>query len=449
MTGLRRLRAALRHPISRNVISLYWLQIAQFIVPIVTLPYVARVLEPSSFGLVVFSQSFAFVLILFIDWGFGFTGTRSVAESQDDPGALARIVQRVRGGQLLLAFASVPVTVAAVLFVVRLNHHPGFVAMAWIAAVSSALVPAWFFVGIEQPRMMARVQLGLRALGAVLTLLLVRGPGDAWIVMALFSASSVLGWLVGDVMLYRRVAFRRPVLRSSFSEVRHASTLFVGMVGAALYGTFNVLLLGVLRGPVDVAHFGAAERIVRVSLTMLGPIGMAVLPRLIALQAAGRRERARRLLVSTMAATAVPVLLVTAGFIVLAPTIITIIYGHDFVHDSAPILRVLALIIPVGLTGVSFGAWLITQHRDRICTIIVLVAGLFNLALGSVLTLRFGPIGMAWSVVAAEAVAALGGFLVVVHDSRHPKEDVPSWLSPTQAQMAAAAEASRVGSSPS
>jgi PST family polysaccharide transporter len=448
MSKLARLRTALRHPISKNVISLYWLQIAQFLVPVVTLPYVARVLEPSSFGLVVFSQGFAFVLILFIDWGFGFTGTRSVAEGQNDPDVLARTVQRVRGGQLLLAAMSLPVTVAGALFVARLHDHPGFVALAWVAAVASALVPSWFFIGIEQPRVVARVQLTLRAVGAALTFLLVRGPGDAWIVMALFTASSVAGWAAGDLMMYRKVRFLRPALRGSLTEIRHASALFVGMVGAALYGTFNVLLLGVLRGPLDVAHFGAAERIVRVSLTMLSPIGMAVLPRLISLQAAGRRERARRLLVTTMAGTAVPVLLYTAGLVILAPTIITIIYGHDFVDTSAPILRVLALIIPVGLTGVSFGAWLITQHRDRICTIIVIVAGLFNLALGSVLTLAYGPLGMAWSVVAAEAVAALGGFMVVVYDSRHPQADIPSWLTPDQVQMAAAAEAAQIGSAP-
>jgi Na+-driven multidrug efflux pump len=98
----------------------------------------------------------------------------------------------------------------------------------------------------------------------------------------------------------------------------------------------------------------------------------------------------------------------------------------------------MALMIPIGLTGVSFGAWLITQHRDRICTIIVLTAGLFNIALGSVLTLSFGPIGMAWSVVAAEGVAALGGLLVVTRDSR--RRDVPARLESPPPRVAVPAE---------
>jgi PST family polysaccharide transporter len=425
MTVLRRVSAVRRHPVSRNVISLYWLQIAQFIVPIVTLPYMARVLNPAAFGLVVFTQGFAFVLIMFIDWGFGFTGTRSIAENQGNRDGLSKVVQRVRGGQLLLAAASLPVTVAGMLFVTKLNHHPGFVMMAWVAAVATALVPVWFFVGLERPQQLARIQIALRALGAVLTLLLVKDPEDAWIVMALFAAASLVGWVVGDVMMYRQVAFRRPHVRESLAEIRHATTLFLGMIGVALYGTFNVLILGVLRDNADVAHFGAAERVVRVSLSMLGPIGTAVLPRLIALQAAGRRERARTLLVVMAAASAVPVLMLSAAFALFAPTIIRIIYGDPFVDASAPILRVLALMLPICLIGVSFGTWLITQHRDRVCTIIVLTAGAFNIALGSVLTLSSGPRGMAWSVVAAEGVAALGGMFVVTRDGRRRRVRVP------------------------
>src|SRR5512132_880740 len=107
VTVLKRILIAIRHPVGQNVIGLYAMQLAQFIVPLVTLPYVARVLEPSAFGLVVFSQGFALLLVVFIDWGFGFTGTRSAAENQTDPDGLSNIVHRVRGAQVLLAAMSV------------------------------------------------------------------------------------------------------------------------------------------------------------------------------------------------------------------------------------------------------------------------------------------------------------------------------------------------------
>jgi PST family polysaccharide transporter len=194
--------------------------------------------------------------------------------------------------------------------------------------------------------------------------------------------------------------------------------IFVGAIGATLYTSFNVVLLGVFEPSAEVAHFGAAERVVRVSLTVLGPIGIAVFPRLVALHSAGNRERARQLLIVMIAAAAVPALFITAGLALFAPTVIGVIYGRQFVDAAVPILRVLVLVIPVGVTAVAFGAWLIMQHKDRVAVVIVLRAGLVNVVLGCLLTVSFGPIGMAWSVVVAEATVALGLMLAVRRDGR-------------------------------
>jgi PST family polysaccharide transporter len=418
---LKRLRTVLRHPVSRNVIGLYWMQIATFIVPIITLPYVARVLRPSAFGLVVFSQGFAFVLVVLIDWGFGFTGMRSTAESRSDANELSAVAQHVRGGQLLLSTVSVPVALTALLLVPKMTQHPEFLVLAWVAAVATGLSPGWFFLGTERMPVMAGIQLAFRVIGAGLTFLLVKGPGDAWIVMALFAASAVGSLAAADMMMYRRIEFRLPQWRLSARAIRHATSIFVATFAATMYTAFNVVLLGLLQPSAAVAHFGAAERLVRVAITVLGPIGVAIAPRMIASQAAGDHERARRLLMIAAAASAVPGLLLTGGLALFAPLIIRVIYGHRFVHASVPILRVLVLIIPINIVGVVFGAWLITLHQDRLVARIVLSAGIANVALGCVLTPLLGPIGMAWSVVAAEATAAVGGIYTVKRNSRRAR----------------------------
>src|SRR5215469_13674638 len=99
---------------------------ATFFVPLITIPYLARVLGPSAFGLVVFSQGFAFVLVVVIDWGFGFTALRSTAEGRSDAEELSGVVQRVRGAQLLLCTVSVPVALAALLLIPKMSQHPEF-----------------------------------------------------------------------------------------------------------------------------------------------------------------------------------------------------------------------------------------------------------------------------------------------------------------------------------
>lgn len=430
---LQRLRTALRHPVSRNVVALYGVQLATFVIPLLTLPYVARVLEPSALGLVIFAQGFAFALMAFIDWGFGLTGVRSVASVQNDPEALAGVVQRVRGAQLALTALSALFALSALLLVPNMRDNPEFLVLAYVAAATTGLAPDWFFLGIERMRVMAIIQLGFRAVGAALTFVLVKSPDDAWIVMALFAAASVGSLLVSDVMMYRRVEFRRPRWRSSLQEIRHGSMIFVATLAVTLYTAFNVVLLGFFASSAEVAHFGAGERLVRVAITLLGPVGAAVIPRMTALHVEGQTERAKRLLVIALAVCTLPAIAITLVLVVFGTPIIRLIYGEAFVDDAVPILRVLALIIPINVVAVVVGVWLMTQHRDRLVTAIALLAGVSNVVLGCILASQYGGLGMAWAVIAAEGVAAVGGLAAITWSARRRARPAPVSPAPATA----------------
>jgi PST family polysaccharide transporter len=417
--GTRRsVRSAIRHPIAQNVIGLYVLQMATFVVPLLTLPYVARVLSPTDFGLVVFSQGFAFVLNTYIDWGFTYDGVRQVAAKRDDPAALSKVVERTRGAQLLLSAASLPIVLVVLLVVPKFAEHPLYLLLAWIAGVAGGLAPIWFFMGMEKMRLSSLISLGFRFLGAGLTFVFVKNAGDAWVVLTLFAGSAVVTLICLDLRMYRYVRFSLPKFTECWSAVRRAALLFVGTVAATLYTAFNVVLVGLFEPAAEVAQFGAAERVLRVSLQVLAPLGAAVYPRLAALQSSQEHDRARRLLAKAgVAATGIGLLL-AAGLAAFAPLIIHLLFGQRFVHSSAPILRILVLIIPISIIGAIAGSWLVTLHMDRKVVTIVLRAGVFNVALGCLLTPLFGPMGMAWSVVCAEAVAA-GGAIIAVLDTRH------------------------------
>jgi polysaccharide transporter, PST family len=416
----RRARDVIRHPITQNVFGLYVLQLGTFAVPLITLPYIVRVLHPAEFGLVVFSQGFSFFLALCIDWGFTPDGVRQVAASRDDPAALSDVVRRVLGAQVLLAAASAPITLALLFAVPKFAAHPLYLLFAWIAAAANGLAPNWFFMGIEKLRLSSLISLAFRVLGAGLTFAFVNGPGQAWIVLALFAGSALAALLSLSVRMFRYVRVSIPRLTESWAAIRHASTLFVATVAVSLYVAVNVVLVGLFEPAAVVAHYGAAERVVRVSLTVLGPIGTAVYPRLAFLQASRHHDRARQLLGVTAALMALGGVLLAAILAVFAPLIIHIIFGSEFVSPSVPILRVLVGVIPLSIVGGITGSWLITLHMDRRATIIVLRAGLLNVALACVLTPLFGAIGTASSVVCAEAVATGGTVLAVLGTQREP-----------------------------
>src|SRR5512134_3862244 len=103
----------LGHPIVRNALSLYGVQAAEMLLPLIAVPYLARVLRPEGWGLVVFAQSFAGWLSLLLEYGFNLSATREIARHRDRPAELTRIISGVTGAVVLLALLSAAAALVA------------------------------------------------------------------------------------------------------------------------------------------------------------------------------------------------------------------------------------------------------------------------------------------------------------------------------------------------
>ncbi len=413
----------LRHPISQNALALYWVQIATFVVPLVTLPYLSRVLEPEGFGLVVFAQSFSFILGLVVNFGFDGTATREAAAHRDEPGALGELVARVQGAKLLLVGLSALVALVALAFVSKMHEHPGFLLFAWIAAVGQGLGPGWLFIGLERVRLPAVIQLSSRIITAALTFVVVQGRGDGIWVLVLYAVGTMTGSVITNALMYRIVPALRPRLSASLAALRESWVLFVGLTGVTLYTSANVVVLGLFVANAQVAHFGAAERIVRAAVSALGPVAVAVYPRLAFLHASDEPERARRLAWITIAVLGGVGLVAAVVLALLAPVIIPVVYGPGF-REAVDVLRVLAFIIPpISVGGALAAGWMLALRMDRKITKVILRAGVLNILLGCLAAPLFGPLGMAACVLVAELVV-LGGCLYEIRRQEAGTEGV-------------------------
>lgn len=399
MSPFRRLARATRHPVAQNALALNLVQAGNLFVPLVTLPYTSRVLGSDAFGLVAFSQSLSFVLGIVITWGLDGWGARDAAVLRDDRPRLSALVAQVTGARLLLSAAALAVAMG----IAVLEGEPLFVGLAWVAAAATGLNPNWFFIGIERLRLVAVASLVLRVVAAALTFALVEDEADAWVVMALFSASAVATAAFAVTMLLRRVDLHRPRVRPALSAIRSSGPLFVGTAGISLYTAMNVVLIGILGTRTEVAYFSAAERIVRACMQLTGPVSVAMYPRVTYLDASGDRSRALRLLFTGGAIVAGASAVAAAGLLALAPVIIELVYGAAFA-EAADVLRVMAPILPVASVTLVAGIWLMAQRLDKRVMWVTIAAGVLNVALAPYLVHRAGAVGMGVSVLTAEIV---------------------------------------------
>jgi len=319
----------------------------------------------------------------------------------------------VQAAKLCLSAGSAILAVVALFAVPIFRDHPGYLALALAAAIAQGFDPTWYFTGVERLRLVSGISVGNRAVATALTILLVQGRGDGWIVLALWAAGTALVTATMTALMYRELRWRAPRRSDVRWALGESWRLFIGGTALTLYTSANAFLLGILSSATQAAFFSTAEKLVRAAPRAFSPLTTAVYPRIGNLVARGEEQRAARLTKLTLLLLAAISTAISVVLFAAARPIITTLYGNGF-DASVQILRILALILPMEAIGGGLAnLQLLTHHRDRDVVLIVVVSGLVNVGLALLLAPAHGGLGMAWGLVGVEGLALAGTLLAV------------------------------------
>lgn len=152
-------------PTGQNLLSLYRVTAAGYLFPLLTLPYLARVLGLSGFGALAMVQSLAQYLSLAVEYGFTLSATREVARFRSHRARLAQILSEVLSARLLLALAVAVLAYVLGLFVPALRAKEALLWAGVFWAVAWGMSPVWYFQGKERLRKVALLEVVAKALG--------------------------------------------------------------------------------------------------------------------------------------------------------------------------------------------------------------------------------------------------------------------------------------------
>jgi PST family polysaccharide transporter len=391
--------------------SLYGAQAANALVPLLLLPYLARVLHAQAWGMVLIAQAFGAWGGILIDYGFNLSATRSLARAAD-AGERAAIVSAVLGAKALIALLLMPAALAAYFFVGGLHDQPAYLAAGIVLALLQGFDLMWYFQGIERPGPYARLVGLSRLLMLPATVLLVRAPGDGLVALVVQAVAMLALLLLGLATLVRALPLRLPAMAAVRQELARGWSMFVFRSFASLYTTANTVILGLFAGPLIVGVYGSAEKITRQGLSLLSPVAQASFPRISRLVhhdhgAAVQHARTSLLIMSAVGLAAC--IAVWAG----APLIVALLLGPGY-EAVVPVMRILAPMVPlVAISNVLGIQWMVPLGLDGLFNRVIIAGGLLNLALAALLAPRLGAGGMAIAVVSAEALVTAAMVLTI------------------------------------
>jgi len=398
------LNKARKHPVGKNAAATYSIHIANYVLPLVIVPYLVRTLGPREYGVVAFGQGLVSCIAPLTEYGFTYSATRQISVQRDDPMAVSRTVSTVLATKALLSLGGLVLLGALIVSVSHFREMAALLIVLYGVVLGNALFPTWLFLGMERMPIVSVVNLAVRSAVVVGVFITVRTTQDGIIYAGITSIGSLGAGLVGAVLAFALlgVQLTTPSWLDIKNALRDGFPLFISTASITMYTAGNAFVLGLLSTPVAVGYFSAGEKVVKAVTALSGPLAQATYPRISRLASLTTEEALgwARLILWGMSLLG---LFASVSILAGASWIANLVLGPDF-QSSVHIIRILSplplLVFASNALGVQT---MLPLGRDRAFTAIVVSAGLVNILLAFVFVPVWREIGMAVAVLSSEA----------------------------------------------
>lgn len=387
-----------------NVASLFSVQIANFLLPLLTVPYVVRIIGPDKLGLLNFSQAYVTYFSLLINYGFDMAAVRAIAANRADKAATNRIFSQVMAGKALLWVLSTIVFTIVTLTNSEFKGHLFLHVCTYLVCIGTVLSPFWLYQAMEDLGRVAIFNLAVKLIFSFSVLLFIRQADDYVYQNLAISVSQILISIVAIWVAIRRfdIQFAWPTAAELRTRFREDRTLFFSSVMITVYASSNVFLLGLLSLPYNVGIYSAGTRLESMTESFVGlALNQAFFP--IVAQAFGQgQEQGLRMVRTTFFPLFILMALVSAGLWLVGPFALTLLYGAKF-QGAASILRVVAFLpLIIGLSNLLGLHTMLNLRMDRAFFVVTVVGSVVGLGLNMLLIPRFAHLGAAYTLVLTE-----------------------------------------------
>ncbi len=408
---LRLFATETRKKLFENFLSLSFLQAANYLFPLITLPYLVRVLGPEKYGLISFAQAFIGYFQILTDYGFNLSATREISIHRENREKVSEIFSSVMLIKSFLLLVSFLIMSIIIFFFGKFRQDWLIYYLTFGVVLGQTLFPVWFFQGMERMKYITFLNIIAKLIFTISIFVFIRRESDYLYVPLLNS----LGFIVAGILALRIVfrdfwiKFKLPGLDSIKHHLKEGWYIFISMVAISAYTVSNTFILGLFTNNTIVGYYSAAERIIKAILGLLAPISQTIYPHISKLvneskEASIRFIRKMILLIGCLSFVLSLLIFIFADFIV------KIILGSQYT-ESIVILRILAFLpFIVGLSNLFAVQGIMAYGNYSIIPRLTFAGAFTNITLVLLLVNSLEAIGVALSVVIAEIVVTSASF---------------------------------------
>lgn len=386
-----------------NFMSLSVLRGFQFVIPLITLPYLVKTIGIEKFGLVNFAMSLSLYFVGVIQFGFGITATREIARHRDSPDKLEQIYSATLAASIILALVSILLFGLIVLSFDMFNRNLNLYLFTIVYIVFQSLFPLWFFQGMERMKYIAFLSLGTSTIFLVSLFTFVKQEDDFILVPLLNAIAAFVTFVVAITLIKKKfkVNLTCPQLQEVKSVYQNGRHAFVTQFVPNIYINTATFLLGAFANNTAVGLFSAATKIIDALCSIVYVFSNAFLPFL------SRNIEGHKFFQKLMLAVGSGIALI---LIFTANYITRFMYGA--IDEVVTLyIQLLALTIPLVFAQVTFGQnYLMLVGQEKAYKNIVLTFSLLSLAFSLPMIYFYGAWGSICTLIFTRILIASFSF---------------------------------------
>ena len=386
--------------LTENFVSLSLLRVVGLLLPLITLPYVLRVLGKSNYGIIVLATTLINYFTALTDYSFRITATRDVAINKNDKKQLDLIYSNVLTVRMLFCILSTIVILLIVLLYKPFRDEITVFLLTIPMLFGYVLFPEWFFQGIEKMRYITYLNLGIKTFFTICIFVFIHEANDYWMYPLFNSLGFIGAGIVGQSMLTRKYKLKyywigpkriKKVLKNNFP-------IFINQFLPTLYNNTSSFLLGIMAPTYMLGIYDAIKKVVELFYTIANIIAKVFFPFLNRVKTAFNKYKKAMLIIGV--------------FLTLIPIVSykLILWYLDINNSFAlPCLILLSVsvffIILYDIFGLNF---FIVHNQDKLVMRNTIMASIIGFILAFPLIYYFGIIGAALNLVLSRGIMGLG-----------------------------------------
>lgn len=387
--------------ITKNYIYNLLYQMLVLILPLITTPYISRVLGAENIGIYSYTISISAFFILFGSLGVALYGQREIAYLQEDKKNRSKVFFEIIIFRCIIMCISL--TIFYITCVIGNNEYKLYYKILILEIIANILDVSWLFQGLEEFKKTVGRNTLVKLISVICTFTLVKTKNDLIIYFIIYVFSILIGNL--SLWLYIPKYIQKVKIKELdvWKHLKPTISLFIPQIAIQVYTLLDKTMIGlIIADKSEVGYYEQANKIIKMLLTIITSLGTVMMPRIASTFVKGNKNKINNYMEKSFNMVFMLAFPLIFGIIAVSDEFVPIFFGNGY-EKVIVLMKILCpIILLIGLSNVTGTQYLLPTKRQKEYSISVVCGSIINLVMNSILIWKLGAFGASIGTVLAE-----------------------------------------------